>query len=167
LGARQKSGRRKFDNWSRLGGKPLISLTSLVETRLVAPLLEHGFERVGCYLRLPDEPTMGSEIRLEVEEHAEIISVTFKFDKYHRPAFQVHLARRRAEPPHSWVRSANVVRRPGQFYCFWGKPGWLPTRLWSVRMSEQAVDRVAGHLGQALAFLENGYRAPCISREVS
>ena len=47
--------RRRFENWCRLGGEPLIALAQLVEDRLVPLLIESGFERAETYWTNPDE----------------------------------------------------------------------------------------------------------------
>lgn len=160
----QKPHRTRFANWCRLGGRPLMTLASLVEVRLVHPLVEAGFERVNASFWQPDDPVPGSEIALERRTGSEIEEITFNFDKYRSPAFQLHLHRREIRPPHQWVRSAAVVRSNRQYYHFWGKPWWVPTRFWSERMSERTVDKLAGHFDQMLAFLEHGERRANISR---
>jgi hypothetical protein len=159
-----KPHRKRFANWCRLGGKPLVTLASLVEARLVQPLIETGFGWVDACFWQPDDPVSGSDITLERRTGSEIEEITFNFDKYHRPTFQLHLHRRVFPPPHQWVRSANLVRNNRQYYHFWGKPWWMPTRFWSEHMSERTVDKLAGHFDQMLAFLEHGERGANISR---
>ncbi len=142
-------------------------MASLVEARLIQPLLETGFEWVNVCYEDPDIPISGREICLERRISSDIESIVFNFDKYHRAVFQLHLHRRELDPPYRWVRSANLVRNDGQYLHFWGKPWWMPTRFWSERMSEQTVDTVLGHLEQVLAFLERGARGPNISKEIN
>jgi hypothetical protein len=156
----------RFASWCRLGGKPLLTLASRVEARLVQPLLETGFEWVNVHLRQPDDPVSGSELCLERRTSSDIETIIFNFDKYHRAAFQLHLHRRESLPPHQWVRSANLVRSNRQYLHLWGKPWWMPTRFWSERMAERTVDTLLGHLEQVLAFLERGERGPNISRAI-
>ncbi|GGI91767.1 hypothetical protein GCM10007973_30040 [Polymorphobacter multimanifer] len=161
-----KSHRIRFSNWRKLGGKPLMTMASLVEQRLVEPLLQDGFEWTDVYLRDPDFPNNGNEIVLERGTGGEIAVIIFNFDKYHRPAFEMHLARREAQPPYAFIHSASLVRRTSQYFHFWGKPWWLPVRFWTEGMSERAVARLAGKLDQALAFVERGECGPNIGRLV-
>ena len=105
---------------------------------------------------------------IELERWADVCvdAVTFNFDKYAAPRFQVQLSRRSSEPPHAWVRSANLVRRPSQYLHFWGKPWWLPATLWSEQASRRVVARVESLLAGALAFVDQGERGRHISRRV-
>jgi hypothetical protein len=160
----RKPHHRRFENWCRLGGEPLITLARLVEDRLVPLLIESGFEWAETYWTNPDEAVGGGELNLVRRLGDEVDDVMFNFDKYRRPAFQVHLMRREAALPYAWVRSANLVRQPSQLVHFWGKPSWLPARFWTGRMSERTVDRVGSHVSQALAFLENGTQGSNVSR---
>lgn len=159
---RQHHGR--LTNWCRLGGEPLLTLAGLVEERLVPPLIERGFEWAETSWADLDQPVGGGEINLVRRLGNEIDDIVFNFDKHHRPAFQVHLTRRKAAFPHTWIRSGNLVQRPSEYLHFWGKPWWLPTRFWTAHDSQRLVEQLTGHLNRALTFLENGVRSRNISR---
>lgn len=133
---------------------------------LVPHLESAGFERVDVHLRDPEWPVSGNELALERSVGALIDSVTFNFEKYRTPRFQVHAARRQAAAPHEFVRSCNLVARRTQYYHFWGKPWWLPTRLWPNKGSTRAVSAVLIRIDQLLRYLEAGERGPNISRAV-
>jgi hypothetical protein len=166
--ARSKSNREaRFEKWQRLAPPSTRVLSALVVSQLV-PLLEaRGFQRVAHSLRLLDQPVSGREIELERWGGECVDVVTFNFDKYGAPRFQVQVSRRSSEPPHTWVRSANLVRRPSQYLHFWGKPWWLPTTLWSERASRRVVARVESALPSALAFVDHGERGSHISRRAA
>lgn len=162
----QASHKLRHTNWRKLGGKTVIELAGLVDERLTPPFLDAGFLWVDVHGWDKSFPVSGRQIQLERRSGNSVQGVTISFDKYYRPAFQVHLMLWAADPPHERVRIADVVRRPRQFYCFWGKPWWVPARLWSARAMEKVVKQVAGHIGQSIAFLEQGERGPNISRSI-
>ena len=167
MGRSKSNQEARFEKWQRLAPPSTRLLSSLVASQLV-PLVEaHGFERVSCSLRQPDQRVSGREIELERWAGGCADTVTFNFDKYGAPRFQVHLSRRSSEPPHEWIRSANLVRHPGQYLHFWGKPWWVPSVLWSGRASRQVVSRVECALPGALVFLASGDRSRHISRRVA
>jgi hypothetical protein len=157
---------RRLAKWSRLGGAPLIALVRCVEERLLPPFLDAGFVRVDVHGWDRSFPVSASELHLERRKGDVIQAVSVSFDKYHRPAFQVHLFRCAADPPHERLGSASMVKRPGRCYDFWGKPWWLPVRFWPARASDRTVARLAGLLDQSLAFLDLGERGPNISPPV-
>ncbi len=157
----------RFDKWQRLAPVSTRLLGTLVASRLIPVLEAHGFQRVGHSLKQPERITSGKELELERWDGEFVDSITFNFDKYGAPRFQVHVSRRSSKPPHDWVRSANVVRRPGQYLHFWGKPWWLPASLWSEEASCRVVASMESMLPSALAFLERGERDGHISRRVS
>ncbi|PSJ42869.1 hypothetical protein [Allosphingosinicella deserti] len=159
-----KERHKRHATWRALGGQPLITLATHVEKELVRELLAVGFEHADVYMRDPADPVSGREIHLERAARGDIQSITFAFDKYRRPAFQIHIQQRNAGAPGDFVRAANLVRRPHQHLYFWGKPWWLPARFWSDRMSRRTVAYLVGKLDQALAFLDDGHRGPNISR---
>jgi hypothetical protein len=131
--------RRRFSKWQNLAPPQTRHLSAAVDTELV-PLFERaGFSRVGVTLRQPDSPVSGKDIQLEREVEGAIDSVTISFEKYATPRFQIHFSRRETSPPHSFVRSANLVARKRQYYHFWGKPWWLPTKLWPRKQSQRTV----------------------------
>lgn len=144
-----------------------MSMGRLVEERLLPPYLAAGFERVSVHMRDPADAVSARQICLERFYDTGIDAVIFNFDKYRRPAFQVHLHRREIRPPHPWVRSANLVRKPSQYLYFWGKPWWLPTRYWTERMSANTIECVREMTEAALAFLERGERCHNISKPVN
>jgi len=167
MGRSKSNQEARFEKWQRLAPPSTRLLSTLVASQLV-PLLEaQGFRRVSHSLRQPDQTVSSREIELERWAGDSVDTVTFNFDKYAAPRFQVQLSRRSSEPPHAWVRSANLVRRPGQYLHFWGKPWWLPTALWSERASRRVVAYVESVLAGALAFMDHGERGRHLSRRVA
>jgi hypothetical protein len=135
--------------------------------RLVPEILAAGFRQVEYSLENPEWAVSGREIELERRGSGVVDTITFNFDKYKRPRFQIHASRRLAEPPHELIHSGNLVARPSQYYHFWGKPWWLPHSLWSYRALESTVNRVSGHLPQLFRLLEQGKRGQNVSLETS
>ncbi len=154
----------RFGKWQRLCPIHTQFLISLVNDRLVPALEQAGFTVVDVSLRQPDQPVTGRMIELERWAEPWVDSVTFNFDKYRTPRFQVHASRRSATLPHKFFRSANLVARPSQYLHFWGKPWWLPSILWPQAASLRTVDRIAHHQAELLRFLETGERSPRVSR---
>ena len=161
------SAKSRFTNWCNLGGPPLISMGRLIKEELLPSYLAADFKRVFVRLHDPTDAVSAREICLQRSCGNEIDVVTFNFDKYHRPSFQVHLHRRETRSPHSWVRAGNLVRTPSQYLHFWGKPWGLPTRYWTEHMSARTIKCVGGMTNGALAFLERGERCRNISKAVS
>jgi len=157
----------RFEKWQRLAPRDTRLLTTLVASQVVPRLEAQGFNRVSHSLRQPDQSVSGREIELERWAGDSVDTVTFNFDKYAAPRFQVQLSRRSSEPPHAWVRSANLVRHPSQYLHFWGKPWWLPAALWSERASRRVIACVESALPDALAFVDHGERGRHISRRVT
>ena len=155
----------RFEKWQRLARPGTRVLSALVASQLVPILEAQGFQRVTHSFRQRDQPVSGRELALERWAGDCVDSVTFNFDKYGGPRFQVHLSRRFPEPPHTWVRSANLVRHQGQYLHYWGKPWWLPTALWSEWASRRVIARVESALPSALAFLDQGVLGSHISRQ--
>ncbi|WP_443970350.1 hypothetical protein [Sphingobium sp. CR28] len=143
-----------------------MSMGRLVEEHLLPSYFAAGFERVSVQLRDPKEAVSSREIWLERSCNEEIDVVIFNFDKYRRPAFQVHLHRREILPPHHWVRAANLVQKSSQYLHFWGKPWWLPTRYWTEHMSANTIDCMREKTEDALVFLEKNERCRNISKPV-
>jgi hypothetical protein len=135
-----------------------------VESQLVPILETHNFQRVDIVLGQSDWPVSGRELRLERRFEKLIDSITFNFQKYGAARVQVHCSRRAAEMPNAFVRSANLVARSDQYYHFWGKPWWLPSKFWSGNASRRTIDRIGGLLDQVLRFIETEERGANISR---
>jgi hypothetical protein len=141
-------------------------LSEQIMEKVVPALETQGFRGVGICLGDPDQPVSGGDLRFERRVADKIDSVTFNFEKYRTPSVQVHLARRGAAPPHEFILSGNLVSRPWQYYHFWGKPWWYPTRFWPHRSVVRTVELILGRLQQAVDFLEQGKRGSGISKEV-
>lgn len=167
MAQRNSPHKGRFTRWCRLGGEPLITLAVLVEERVVSAMTQDGFVRAERSWTDPEWPVGAGEIVLIREVGEDTQEFAVNFDKYHRPAFQLHLHRRNTATPHEWVRSASLVAQPSQYFYFWGKPWWLPRRFWSKSMSERTVTRVVDRLGEAKAFLDHGLRGRCISRPIN
>jgi hypothetical protein len=151
-----KTPEARFATWCRLGGPSLISLAEQISSAFIPIFAEHGFARVSIYMRDPGDTILAREIRLERLSEGEVEGITISFDKYHRPAFQVSVDRRRTVKAKDWVRAANVVQRPQQYICFWGSPWWLPARLWSRPRSRKVAERLCAIAPDMLAFLDGG-----------
>ncbi len=157
----------RFKRWQNLA-PPLTRHMSIAVSSELVPLLESfGFERVNIHLGDPEAPVSGSELTLERVSGGLLDSITFNFEKYRTPRFQLHASRREAAAPYQFIRSCNLVARGSQYYHFWGKPWWLPTRLWSERGSKRAIESVSSRLPQLVHYLDTGERGPNISRRSS
>lgn len=157
---------KRFKKWQNLCPPQTRVLSSAVVNRLVPQLQALGFQRVDVIRQQADWPVRGSEIELE-RTHQEIIdSVAIKFEKYRTPRVQIHVSSREIVPPHTFIRSANLVARHNQYYYWWGKPWWLPTRWWSDHASKRTMDKIESRLGQLVQFLEGAEIGPNISRRI-
>jgi|GEM_PF-4743855 len=132
------------------------ALANLVEEQLVPAYLAAGFHRAAIYMNDPMEVVSGREVHLERQENGVIQFVTLNFDKYRRPAFQMHIGCRGTNSNRTWIRSANVVKRRGQLLHSWGKPIWLPVQWWTEGMSSRVINRLVAMTPEVLAFLEGG-----------
>lgn len=159
-----KRQRAKFRKWLNLVRPETRQLGLAVEAELARHLEQLGFARVDAAFHDAAWIVSGSEILLEKQRDEWVDAIEFRFEKYGSPRFQVHAARRRAVPPHELAASCNLVAKPGQYYHFWGKPWWLPTRLWRTAKVAHTVAAVRVRLPQLLAFLESGARGSGISR---
>lgn len=158
--------RKHFKKWQNLAPQQTRFLSSLVESRLVPILESKGFRWVDISLNNPERPVSGNEIRLERVCGQEMDSVDFNFEKHMSPRFQIHFSRRELVPPYySFIRSADLVARRGQYYHYWAKPWWLPTGFWSDRNSTRTIDALERKIDQLLSFLETGESGPNISRQ--
>jgi len=159
--------REKHLRWRNLAPPRTRALSSLIYDTLVPALERRGFRYVGFELGEPADTVAGSEIHLERKGEDCIDSVRFNFEKYRSPRFQVHLSRRKAQAPHDFVRSGNLVARNYQYYHFWGKPWWIPTVLWPERAANRAIETINMRLEQAMRFIEHGVRDSSISKEIT
>jgi hypothetical protein len=155
-----------LSNWRNLAPPQTRSLIDGVLEALVPYFEAQGFDRVDYSRMDSDAPTSGSEIVLERIAAEHIDSVAFNFEKYHSPRVQIQFSRRYLRPPHEFIRSANLVRRSSQYYYFWGKPWWLPTRLWPASATRRVLQHAKQCLAQATQFLESGERGANISKQV-
>jgi hypothetical protein len=161
------SHKTRFKKWQQLTPEQTQFLSSSVETHLIPLLEKEGFYRVDHTLHQTDWPVSGREIELERWSDSTVDSVTFNFDKYGSPRFQVHLSKRLAEQPHDFVWSSNLVARGSKYLYFWGKPWWVPISLWSHQASLRTIANVECCLGQVLAFISTGERGNNISPAVT
>lgn len=163
---RASAQEQRHAKWLRLAPPQTHELCTLVLHRSIPRLASAGFRPVECTLGNSDWPVSGREVELERLGAGYIDSVTFNFDKYMRPRFQVHASRRSAEPPHRFIHAGNLVSRRSQYYHYWGKPWWLPSGLWSTGRSAASAAQVEACLGQLLRLLENGERGANISKDI-
>jgi hypothetical protein len=163
---RASSHAQRQERWLRLAPPQTRHLVGLISGRASLLLAEKGFRPVELTLGNPEWPISGRDLEFERAGTGFVDSVTISFDKYMSPRFQVLASRRVPEPPHSCIRAGNLVSRPTKYYCFWGKPWWLPSWLWSARLSAASASRVESLLGQLFRMLEDGSRGPNISTDV-
>jgi hypothetical protein len=155
---------RRLERWLNLAPKASRDLAAAVRAEVVVPLSAQGFSWVARHHYDPDpEPNSAREILLERRDADDVETVVLSFDKYRRPRLQVWLMRRSAEPPHNWVRAANLVRQHGQPFYFWGKPWWMPSALWPRTAGLRTAEAIRLRLPAALAFLRQGKDDRCIA----
>ena len=157
---------KRLVKWRNLASPQARYLIDQVIERLVPVVEASGFERIELSLMGPDHTPSGSEIRLERVVGKYMDTIIFNFEKYGTPRFQIHGARRLGEVPFPFIRSADLVRNKSQYYCFWGKPWWLPTKFWPASATEHTVESASMQIGALVHFLETGEREDCISKEV-
>jgi hypothetical protein len=157
----------RLAKWRSLASPETRHLIDQVVDRLVPAVVAAGFTRVDQSHLGSDHDPSGSEICLERVLGEEVDVITFNFEKHGKPRVQIHGARRSARAPYQFVRAANLVRSQSQYYCFWGKPWWLPRRLWTASATARVVESARERLGQLLRFLEVGERAGSISKAVT
>ena len=163
----KSSHKARFEKWQQLAPVQTRFLSSMVEARLSSLLEAQGFSRVEYSLRQLDRPVSGRELEFERWEASLVDSLTFNFDKYGAPRFQVIFSRREAEQPCAFLQAGNLVASRRQYFHFWGKPWWLPAFLWSQDASLRTIVSVEHRLAQALDFLATGQRGINISPAVA
>ncbi len=159
--------RRRFARWQQRVSPQTRLLCELVESRVVPVLTAPGFRWVDLNLGRSDWPVNPNEIELERVSGDVIDSIDISFGKYDRARFQIGFSRHERAPPNEFIRSGNLVKNASQYYCFWGKPWWLPKKFWPARSAKRVVEGVVPLLEQVVRFLETGERGPNISRQVS
>ncbi len=157
---------RRLAKWRNLAPPETRHLIDRVVEWLVPGVQVMGFERVDVSHTGAEHITSGSEVCLErvTGDHLDVI--TFNFEKHHQPRVQIHGSRRYAVAPFAFVRAANLVRSNTRYYQFWGKPWWLPTKLWPSRATDRNLQLALSKIGQLVYFLETGTRGTHISKEV-
>ena len=153
------------ERWLRLAPIATRYLCTGAKARVLPGLALVGFRPVECSLGNPEWPVSAQEIEVERRGEGFVDSIAFNFDKYRRPRFQVHAARRSLNPPHQFIRSGNLVVHPSQYYHYWGRPWWLPTALWSQSAASSTLFRVSQCVPQLLEFLDSGARGCNVSRQ--
>jgi hypothetical protein len=114
-------------------------------------------------LTRPDWPVDTKEIVLERANSDLIDYVVVNFEKHSAPRFQIHFGRRRNTVDNEFIRSGNLVKNPHEYYHFWGKPAWLPTRFWSDNSAQRVVSTVTSMVDEIIAFIEFGEKGENIS----
>lgn len=156
----------KFKRWQKRVCKQTRFLCELVEERVVSFFEKSGFDRVDIVLNRPDQPVPVNEIRLERTISDKIDSISVSFTKRGEPRFQIGFSRRELKFPNEFVVSACLVKKQTQYYYFWGKPWWIPLRLWSDTNSSKTVAGIVPLLPQILEFLDQRGRGKNIGLEV-
>jgi hypothetical protein len=155
--------RKRFARWQQRVPEQTRLLSELLETRVEQHFANLGFQVVDNDSTLNNIPVDPSVIRMErwADEHVDYVEVHFG----NSPRFQFYARRRRKDPPHEFLRAAGLVKRSSQYYYLWGKPWWMPLRLWSPNAIRRLVDQVASRFEEVLVFLDTGKRGPHISRD--
>jgi hypothetical protein len=161
-----RPGSARFAKWLRLCPPKTRALASRLEAVVLPALASQGFERVDVELRRSGDKVPGNVIELERWSSDVVDSLTFRFDKYLGPRFQVHGTRRIAGAANTLLRGANLVERPPQYYRFWGKAWWLPAGLWPAASVDATIDQVLNGIADLVRFLETGDRGRHVSRAV-
>jgi hypothetical protein len=158
---------KRLSKWRNLAPPQTRHLVDGVTEHLVPVFEAQGFQRVDYVLMDRAAPTPASYVVLERVTGEVIDSITFNFEKYRTPRFQIHVSRRTLAPSNSFIRAANLVRKNSQYYCFWGKPWWLPTKFWSSTATQRVLEGLLPVLQQVQPFIERGDRGPNISKVVN
>lgn len=158
--------RQKFKRWQGHLPRETKVLSDNIEATLVPKVLSAGYEVQDLFFGDRKDRVSPSEIHFERVEGERINYVTFSFDKYRRPKFQVHFGSRQIVAPFALLSRGNLVSKSGEYYHFWGKPWWLPNSMWSDRCSTNVVQTVAAKLDQVFDYLQTGARGPNISRPI-
>ncbi len=156
----------KFKRWQHKVCAQTGLLSGLVELRVVEFFQRLGFERVDVALNNSEWPVAMDSIELERATASHTDSIYLSFAKHGVPRFQLGCSRREKIAPYNFIRSACLVRKPNQYYCWWGKPWWFPLWLWQHEHSKQLIDKIMPTLPQILDFLDTGQRGKNISKEV-
>jgi hypothetical protein len=129
--------------------------------QLTPVLVAAGFVQVDVDMGEESSPVAGNELQFERTRGDHIDVILVFFDKYAAPRFQVSLNQRtRSE----LLGSAHLVERPSQYYHWWGKPWWLPSRFWTEGGAKRTVRQVVESVGQGIRYLETNERGPNISK---
>ncbi|MEW6598741.1 hypothetical protein ACVSQ4_28100, partial [Klebsiella pneumoniae] len=160
---RATAHKRRFRRWQSNTRRETRVLSELLEEKFVAVFLGSRFEWVGVNLTRPDWPVDTKEIVLERANSDLIDYVVVNFEKHSAPRFQIHFGRRRNTVDNEFIRSGNLVKNPHEYYHFWGKPAWLPTRFWSDNSAQRVVSTVTSMVDEIIAFIEFGEKGENIS----
>jgi len=129
--------------------------------QLTPVLVAAGFVQVDVDMGEESSPVAGNELQFERTRGVHIDVILVFFDKYAAPRFQVSLNQRtRSE----LLGSAHLVERPSQYYHWWGKPWWLPSRFWTEGGAKRTVRQVVESVGQGIRYLETNERGPNTSK---
>lgn len=162
----EMSTKSKTRKWAQLGGKKLVYLLDQTENKLVPIVEAAGYERINHYFGVPDHKVSASRMHFQRAANTGFDAITFAFDKYHRPKFQVELTRAQLGLDFEWDQKANLLKRNCHWFHFFGKPFWFPARFWTDRMADRAVDQVRVRLPSALQFLDTGERGQAVSKAI-
>ena len=160
------SQQKRLRKWLNLAPLKTRHLGSCVEQVLVPSLERLGFDLPTNRGLLTEHLVLGRELELERKGGEYVDTVTFSFDKYRRPRFQIYCARRAVAPPHAFLRSCNLVANNMQYYYFWGIPWWYPTAWWSNNRSDLLINFIEGRLAQLDRFLASADSGPNISKPI-
>lgn len=161
-----KNHSQKFKRWQAKVCQQTQFLSKLTEQQIIPFFESIGFQRVDICLNDSERPVAMDSIELERIINDQIDSVDVSFAKYGEPKFQIGFSRREVSKPYKFIRSGCLVKKPSQYYFFWGKPWWCPLSFWSESNSIKIIDEIMPLLPQILEFLESGVRGKNISKEV-
>jgi hypothetical protein len=155
---------KRFARWQARVNPRTRFLSELVKTELVPVFEAEGLGTVDIALEGKGRTLNPNEIRLERLGENHIDSIDITFGKYGQTKFQISASRRQRVAPNNWIRSTCLVKHARQYYCFWGKPWWLPGALWTDALAKRTVNTLLKLVRQLAVFLETGERGPNLSR---
>jgi hypothetical protein len=155
--------RARFVRWVRSVPARTQHMVTLVLTSVVDQMREHGFRGVDFALGDPEWVIEGGEIHLERRVGDDLDFVLISFGRDGALFFGILFGRRKAQPPHEWIRSGELVHRQGQRSCFWGKPWYVPAAFWSDAAMQRTVSAVRLRLPQVLTFLDTAETGPNVT----
>ena len=141
-------------------------MCSLIESEIVPFFIKSGFSWISVSYHDPEWVVSGNEIDLERINDESVDTLSISFNKYCSPTFQLSLIRRNKIKGNEFIRSARLVASGSEYYHFWCKPWYWPTKLWPNALSAREVKKVKSKLSQLVEFIELGTLSGCINKQI-